>query len=108
MRIPGIGLGAALLLLAACAAGRTGTSATAPVGACADSLYLRLRSVPVDSLTPREFELFRDRDRACATQQAAADATVNEADSRSRNNESTLFAIVLLVAILVPAAILMY
>ena len=33
--------------------------------ACADTLYLRLRAVPVDSLSPRLYEQFRIRDAAC-------------------------------------------
>ena len=33
--------------------------------ACSDSLYKALKSRPVDSLSAREYELFRDRDRAC-------------------------------------------
>jgi hypothetical protein len=32
---------------------------------CSDSLYLALKRKPVDSLSTREYELFRDRDRAC-------------------------------------------
>jgi len=32
---------------------------------CSDSLYLALKQKPVDSLSTREYELFRERDRAC-------------------------------------------
>lgn len=41
-----------------------GAQSTAPV-ACSDSLYLALKRRPVDSLSAREYELFRERDRAC-------------------------------------------
>jgi hypothetical protein len=36
-----------------------------PPSPCSDSLYLALKRKPVDSLSTREYELFRDRDRAC-------------------------------------------
>lgn len=39
---------------------------------CSDSLYLQLRGIPLDSLTPRQYEVFRDRDRACTQAQTAA------------------------------------
>lgn len=32
---------------------------------CSDSLYVALKQRPVDSLSAREYELFRERDRAC-------------------------------------------
>lgn len=32
---------------------------------CSDSLYVALKRKPVDSLSAREYELFRERDRAC-------------------------------------------
>ena len=55
-----------------------GAQSSAPA-ACSDSLYLALKRRPVDSLSAREYELFRDRDRAClqpaAGQGAAADAS---------------------------------
>ena len=34
-------------------------------GPCSDSLYLALKRIPVDSLSPRQWELFRVRDAAC-------------------------------------------
>ena len=37
----------------------------AAAGPCADTLYVRLGRLNVDSLSPREWELFRVRDAAC-------------------------------------------
>ncbi len=41
---------------------------------CSDSLYLELRRIPIDSLTPRQYEIFRERDRACTQSQSQAAA----------------------------------
>ena len=40
------------------------------VSPCSDSLYLELRRIPIDSLTPRQYEVFKDRDRACTQSQS--------------------------------------
>jgi hypothetical protein len=45
---------------------------TAPGGPCADSLYVALQRVPVDSLSERQFELFRVRDAACVQYRATS------------------------------------
>ena len=43
----------------------------AATDACADTVYLRLLRVPVDSLSPRQYEQFRIRDAACVTSRVA-------------------------------------
>jgi hypothetical protein len=40
--------------------------------ACADTLYLRLLAIPVDSLSPRVYEQFRIRDAACVASRVPA------------------------------------
>jgi len=64
-----------ILAGAACASKQHATPSA--VGPCQDSLYLALRARPVDSLSEREFQLLRDRDRVCletATLSAAGPA----------------------------------
>lgn len=39
---------------------------------CADTLYLRLLAMPVDSLSPRVYEQFRIRDAACVASRVPA------------------------------------
>jgi hypothetical protein len=48
------------------------TCQSAPTEACADSLYLRLLAIPVDSLSPRVYEQFRIRDAACVASRVPA------------------------------------
>lgn len=68
----------AVLAIAACAACYHGpedfpsekvaplvTRPPAATEACADTLYIRLLAIPVDSLSPRLYEQFRIRDAAC-------------------------------------------
>ena len=40
--------------------------------ACADTLYVRLGAIPVDSLSPRKYEQFRIRDAACVASRVPA------------------------------------
>ena len=40
--------------------------------ACADTLYVRLSAIPVDSLSPRQYEQFRIRDAACVASRVPA------------------------------------
>jgi hypothetical protein len=74
-----------MLALAACAACYHGpddipTEKVAPLvtrhpgatEACADTLYVRLLAIPVDSLSPRQYEQFRIRDAACVASRAPA------------------------------------
>lgn len=44
----------------------------AAIEACADSLYVRLLAMPVDSLSPRLYEQFRIRDAACVASRVPA------------------------------------
>jgi hypothetical protein len=44
----------------------------APAEACADTLYVRLSAIPVDSLSPRQYEQFRIRDAACVASRVPA------------------------------------
>ena len=62
LRIAVFALAAAIGL--ALSGAETGAQGVAPP-ACSDSLYLALKRKPVDSLSAREYELFRERDRAC-------------------------------------------
>lgn len=39
---------------------------------CADTLYVRLLAIPVDSLSPRQYEQFRIRDAACVASRVPA------------------------------------
>ena len=74
-----------VLALAACAACYRGpedipSEKIAPLAArppattevCADTLYLRLLAIPVDSLSPRVYEQFRIRDAACVASRVPA------------------------------------
>jgi hypothetical protein len=67
-------------------------AAVAPVNPCADTSYVRMRAIPVDSLSAREYEAFRVRDAACIGYQASAprDSIVNDAQDRSKHLDSTL------------------
>ena len=67
------------VLLAAPSRGASGQ--TAPNGACGDSLYLHLKQRPVDSLSTREYEIFRERDRACVQATASNQSTSGDAAS---------------------------
>ena len=40
--------------------------------ACSDTLYVRLSAIPVDSLSPRQYEQFRIRDAACVASRVPA------------------------------------
>ena len=79
---------AGFLLVTGCAP----TASEAPVpaaatGPCADELYLRLKTVPLDSMTAREYEYFQSRDEACVqyqrdrASQGEAAATVERASN---------------------------
>ena len=48
------------------------TRPPAATDACADSLYLHLLTIPVDSLSPRRYEQFRIRDAACVASRVPA------------------------------------
>ena len=56
---------------------------TSPRSPCSDSLYLTLKQKPVDSLSTREYELFRDRDRACLQSAGTQSATSSGAAASS-------------------------
>lgn len=67
----------ALALLAGCASsGTRGTYASEPV-VCADSVYVRLRAQPPDSLSEREWERFRMLDRECTAARVEAARAVD-------------------------------
>ena len=42
--------------------------------ACSDSLYLKLKNEPIDSMTDREFAYYMTKDRECEAAQAASNA----------------------------------
>jgi len=73
-------------------------------GPCADSLYVALRRVPVDSLSPREYELFRVRDEACVRFRTQAPAPVGTGEEPgrpvSRWRDALIFAGVVLATLL--------
>jgi len=48
------------------------TRRPAATDACADTLYVRLLGIPVDSLSPRLYEQFRIRDAACVASRVPA------------------------------------
>ena len=48
------------------------TRQSAATDACADTLYVRLAAMPVDSLSPRQYEQFRIRDAACVASRLPA------------------------------------
>ena len=48
------------------------TRQPAATEACADTLYVRLLAIPVDSLSPRLYEQFRIRDAACVASRVPA------------------------------------
>jgi hypothetical protein len=48
------------------------THQPAATEACADTLYVRLLAIPVDSLSPRLYEQFRIRDAACVASRVPA------------------------------------
>lgn len=75
-----VALFAALLLAGAPTIARAQAAGQAPV-ACSDSTYLALKRRPVDSLSTREYELFRDRDHACLQQGGAPTSTTAPADA---------------------------
>lgn len=58
-----------LALGAACASMPGGASPSS--GPCQDSAYLAMRAQPVDSLSEREYEVFREREAACLEIQRA-------------------------------------
>jgi hypothetical protein len=78
-------------------------------GPCADTAYVRMKRVPVDSLSSREFEIFKVRDAACVQHMSTAsrDAAIERAADTQSNATgvwlgllavSSLVGLVLLVA----------
>lgn len=67
--------------------------------ACTDSLYLKLKSKPIDSMTTREYDYFRQKDQECAQAQQLQQA--NQATAGSAT--STVIAVVVGVVVLVLA-----
>ena len=64
-----------------------------PASACSDSLYLTLKRKPVDSLSSREYELFRDRDRACLQSAGAQPASALTGAEPSSDASSIVAAV---------------
>jgi len=58
----------------------------AQAGPCADTSYQRMKGMPVDSLSPREYEIFRQRDAACFTAQAAPAPAAPQRTGQHRTN----------------------
>jgi len=66
---------------------------TVPPSPCSDSLYVALKRRPVDSLSTREYELFRDRDRACLQSAGAQPSGVSGGAATSSDASSVAAAV---------------
>src|SRR5512133_3365507 len=58
---------AVVALVALPSAGRSQTPSNGSSSVCSDSLYQSLRKRPLDSLSTREYALFKERDQACVS-----------------------------------------
>ena len=74
---------------------------------CADSTYVRLKAVPVHSLSPREYQTFRDRDQACLQPmtQARRDSIVDD-DVANRRSVGGVLLLLSFVGLLASLAAL--
>ena len=70
---------------------------TAPVvtaGPCADSLYIALKSKPLDEMSNREFAYFYDMDRLCTQSARYNQNAAQLAESMHRQHNMQVFGIV--------------
>lgn len=69
---------------------------------CSDTTYVRLRAASLDSLSLREYELFRTRDQACLTHQANAprDSILMRAATTYQQSSDRLWGYLLFSAVL--------